>query len=341
MNLKKYTFTIISIIALVAHVFAEKTDIIFLENNDRITGEVKKLEYGKLTLKTNDMSTVLIEWENIRQIKTKDKFEVELKDGTLFFGTLNESPYSMRIRIIQNGSFQDIFRWHIVRITPIKDRFVTRLNGNLDIGFSYTKASEVQQFNFGGDISYRSRIHFVQLKLTSVQTSQPEKDKSMRQSADLLANRYLQNRNYVIAKTTLERNSEMGIDLRVLMGGGLGHDVIKSNSNTMMLVGGVLLNRENTTNTAQSTSVEAIANILYSLFIFADPKTNLDATLALFPNLSTWGRLRVEHELRLNWEFIKDYTLSITYHLSFDNQPVSQDAEKQDWDILLGLGWSL
>mgnify|MGYP006959942083 CR=1 FL=1 len=47
---------------------AERTDVVFLHNGDRITGEVKSLSRGKLEFKTDHMGTVFIEWDDIRKI---------------------------------------------------------------------------------------------------------------------------------------------------------------------------------------------------------------------------------------------------------------------------------
>jgi len=35
----------------------------------------------------------------------------------------------------------------IIEIIPIKDRFLRRLSGDLNIGFNYTKSSNILQFN--------------------------------------------------------------------------------------------------------------------------------------------------------------------------------------------------
>ena len=43
-----------------ATAWAAKTDIVLLKNGDRVTGEVKSLERGKLTLSTDSMGTVYI-----------------------------------------------------------------------------------------------------------------------------------------------------------------------------------------------------------------------------------------------------------------------------------------
>ena len=43
----------------------QKSDTIHLANGDRITGEIKKLEQGKLRLKTSALDTVYVQWDEI------------------------------------------------------------------------------------------------------------------------------------------------------------------------------------------------------------------------------------------------------------------------------------
>lgn len=72
-------------------VIAQKTDIIIMDNGDRITGEVKKLEYGLVTFKTDDAGTISIKWDKIASLTGKDTFEVETEEGNVYFGSILES----------------------------------------------------------------------------------------------------------------------------------------------------------------------------------------------------------------------------------------------------------
>ena len=43
----------------------DKTDVVILKNGDHVSGEIKSLERGKLSLSTDSMGTVKIEWEDV------------------------------------------------------------------------------------------------------------------------------------------------------------------------------------------------------------------------------------------------------------------------------------
>ena len=71
-------------------VAAQKTDVVRLRNGDEITGEIKRLDRGRLEYSTDDMGTVNIEWDEIDALSSVFTFEVELGSGTRFLGTLLE-----------------------------------------------------------------------------------------------------------------------------------------------------------------------------------------------------------------------------------------------------------
>src|SRR5690348_3335549 len=66
-----------------------KTDVVTLANGDRITGEITKLERGRLEYKTDDIGTLYLEWDKLVSLVTATRLvEVELADGRTFLGTL-------------------------------------------------------------------------------------------------------------------------------------------------------------------------------------------------------------------------------------------------------------
>ena len=70
---------------------AQYTDVIILENGDRITGEVKGVMSGQLELKTAYMGTVYINWEDIYDLVSHEGLQIELQDGERIVGTLDKS----------------------------------------------------------------------------------------------------------------------------------------------------------------------------------------------------------------------------------------------------------
>ena len=101
-------------------VSGEKTDVVILINGDRITGEIKKLDRGKLEYSTDDMGKVYIEWDKINRIWSMDRFEIRLDTGERYIGQIREAPEpeKMVVAAVEESTVIDLIR--IVQIDPLE-----------------------------------------------------------------------------------------------------------------------------------------------------------------------------------------------------------------------------
>src|SRR5215472_9144275 len=72
----------------------DKTDVVMLRNGDRLSGDIVSLEFGILTLKTDNMSTLSIEWPAVRSVQSKFAFAIERRDGSKYDGVIKTSEDS-------------------------------------------------------------------------------------------------------------------------------------------------------------------------------------------------------------------------------------------------------
>ncbi|MCU0407194.1 MAG: hypothetical protein MUE64_09585 [Ignavibacteriaceae bacterium] len=164
----KSLFTSILILLINISALAQKTDVVILNNGDKITGEVKYLRVGILTYKTDNMETVEIQWNKIKSIETKNFFEVEVSDGRVFYGSISPSHDEGMMTVNGVTIDHNLFMKYIARINRIKESFWDILDGHIKLGFSFTKASQVGQLSLGGSAKYRTKIYFSELSLNSV-----------------------------------------------------------------------------------------------------------------------------------------------------------------------------
>ena len=119
-----------------------KTDAVTLANGDRITGEVKRLERGRLEFSTDDAGTLYLEWDKLVSLVANRRFEVVTGDGRRFLGTLGPAtPGAIAVVIDSTAVVLTIPDVTIIR--PIGASFWSKLDGSADIGFSYTKSSGI------------------------------------------------------------------------------------------------------------------------------------------------------------------------------------------------------
>src|SRR5215204_5576072 len=128
-------------------VAAVKTDIVELRNGDRITCEIRKLERGKLTVKTDGLGTVAIEWDDVERVSSKASYDVELQSGVRLFGSLERSDPGAMVVGAAPGGVRTLLG-EIVRIAPVGGTLWRRLDGTVDAGFSFAQANVQTDWSF-------------------------------------------------------------------------------------------------------------------------------------------------------------------------------------------------
>jgi putative salt-induced outer membrane protein YdiY len=320
---------------------AAKTDAVLLVNGNTITGEIKSLEFGALRYSTDSMGTVSIDWEDIVSITTKQTLQVEVSDGTRYFGRLDSASDRFEIKVITLSDEVDLHTSRIVRMTPIdaEESFLERLDGSFALGFDSEKSSDVTTLRTTADISYRTRQYLVGLQATVNNTTQAEDETRNRTNIRGNYQRFRDNRWFTDWFSGWERHDELGIQSRVSGGGALGRYLVQTNRNQLSLTGG--LNITSTDFTGGDPSTETVEGRIQVRFLHRnlDPEANITFTTNIFPLLEDLGQYRAESELIFRREFVEDLFFDVTLSHSYTTNPPT-DANKTDYTLTTSIGYS-
>lgn len=318
----------------------ERTDIVVLNNGDRVTGEIRNLEAGILELKTDTMGTVFIEWRFISKLISKTQQSVESADGRRWLGNLQKPDKGDHILVNTAEGTIDLPPTEVVSVWPVAATFLDKVNLDVSLGFDYSKATDITNFNLGIDFRHRSDEVLTEATLRSDMTRQSVGDDQNRQDL-YITQQFLQPeqkfRSWLVG---LDSNEALGVDLRLYGGGAIGKYFIKTNNKWLSVSGGLLATQENAQDGFDEVNLEALASARYRFFRYATPERNFDTSLSVFPSLTDFGRVRIKLRSTFKLEFIRDMFWSMEFYASHDNQPLSADVEKTDYGIITGLGWS-
>ena len=286
----KYILLIVTLV-LLNHLnsFSQKTDKILLDNNDWITGEIKKLDYGKLSLKTSAAGTIQIKWDQIYQLKSDKYFEIGLGKGVKYYGSLDvtEGDDKYKVLVIMDDEQVVIDMNRIVEITQIKSRFWAKLDGNIDLGYSYTKGSDVKQWNSSFRLDYRPSKSLTTISGNSIFTEQPERDATSKQDLGFSYRRFLGKNLAYSGFGALQQNSELGINLRSSLGVGMSKNWLRSNMQRFITTVGVIVNQEQGTNLdGRQANFEGLIRTEYKVFRYRDPEIDITAYFDFFPSFN-------------------------------------------------------
>jgi len=329
-----------SLLAGASPLFAQKTDVLVLKRGDSITGEVKELNRGKLSYKTDDMSTLSIEWDKIAHLTSTNYFDVENRLGVRFFGQLAASEEPGELLIILSDTVR-VRMINIVGISRIRASFWSRLDGYVDLGFDFQKANNNRQLNGSGEVKYRGEKWASKLSGTTYFQRQEGADETSRNDLSLEGRRLFGNHWSAVVFGSLEQNQQIGLDLRKTFGFGAVREVIHTNK--MTFSGAATLayanedysNDEGTTNTLQAPLQGDFA-----FFLFDSPKTDITSDLTLTPILNDLGRWRIDFNARLSYELISDFTIGFRFFDNFDSRQPSTGESSNDFGMTFSLGYT-
>jgi hypothetical protein len=320
--------------------WADKTDVVFLKNGDRVTGEIKGLDKGILELSTDHMGTVFIEWRDIEEVVSTTGQSIELTNGQRFYGELSKPEITDMVNVETGGGTVGLSIDDIIAMYPVGAGFWDRLDISASLGFSWDKGSSVGRYTVGMDTEYRDPAFITRANFIMEITTQEGRDNSKRATLDAHHLRFKMNKQYLGYFGSLERNDELGLDLRTLLGAGYGWVPVRSNNNWFSLAAGLDVNREIPTDGESSTNLEAVGMVRYEYYRYSQPKRKFSANLAVFPGLTDWGRWRANFTTDFRWELISDLFWNLNFYASFDSSPISENASKSDYGITSSLGYN-
>jgi hypothetical protein len=325
--------------ALASPAWAQKTDTVVLANGDRFTCDVKLLQYGQLKVTTDDLGTVYIEWGKIAAVTTSGTFQVETATGLRLLGQLATSRYGSLDVITATGTVA-IDMPTVVYLAPIGSSFWSRLDGNLDLGLSYTQSSGVAQLNVSGSTTFRRPNQSLTLSGSSNYTHQENADDTWRQTVQFSSTRSFRQQALWMLLGGFDRNPELGYNLRSTVSAALGRYLRRSNRAVFGIGGGLSVNEELPVDGDAVTNIEALMSVRQSYFTYDFPKTSMTTSADVLPSLSQWGRLRVEFNSSIKREVVHDFTIGLTAYDSYDSRPPTAEARKNDIGFSLTIGWT-
>ena len=319
---------------------APKVDVVVLQNGTRVVGEIKSMQKARLELGTDDMGTIQVEWGNVVQVTAPEFFEVEKMGGGLLFGSLRPGPGEGVLEVVADWGTEALPLREVARIQRVKSGFWERFKGSIDVGASYTSASELLQLELDGDLRFRRPKFEALAKANAVLTQQPDVDETRRSSLTVGYTRLFSNRQRVFTQATLEQNRELGYELRGGVLGGWAWTLVRDAGNELVSGAGLSVNREKPVEGESTTNLEAAAGFNYSNFAYDFPNTDIQVSAMGYLGLNQWGRYRLEASASLRRELFSDFYFGLKGYESYDSEPATEGAQKNDWGLTLTLGYS-
>ncbi|MGO9932685.1 MAG: DUF481 domain-containing protein [Steroidobacteraceae bacterium] len=330
---------IVLLFAAIPALARDKTDVVTLQNGDRLTGEIIQLEHGQLELKTDAMGTVYIEWPKVAALSSPVVFMVEQLGGKHEFGRLGGS--NGHLIVDDEGRLTDLPVTDVARLGPVQDTFLARVRGSTSVGVNYTQASSIKVGSFRFDAEYRGRNTLASLSASADITSSRDSNTNQRLLIDYSERFYLEDTRFWAVLGSFERNPELGIDGRPQAGLAVGESLIRRPESDLVAYVGLAVNHESVDQSGDDRSnLLGVAGLDWRIYRFSVPETTLTSSLKIFPYLSDIGRVRARMDVTLQRKFTSSLSLNLSLYDDYDSRPPGTQVENNDYGIVTSLGYT-
>ena len=307
---------------------------IHLKDGSIVFGSVLKLSDGDdLVVDTEYMDEVTIEWAAIEEIRDTDVVEVELFDGTRYFGEISVTEGDLTVSGDQQVTVSPN---RVFTLDEVNEGFWDSLGLYADLGMNVVRGNnQVTQVSLGVGTSYETRNHEFSVDATSIINEQTD-------AADTRRATLTSNYTYKFATSWLasglfqfESDEQQGLDGRSLFGAAIGNRVINQRRHRLEVNAGLVLNSEDFELTPREESMEGLLGGAYRMRTLVD----FDVSMYVFPSLEGDGRYRSQIDTTLSIDLIADLDFKVTAYDRYDSDPPIGN-DKHDTGITVGLSWS-
>jgi len=332
-------------------------DQIILKNGDRVTGSIVKKEGKNLTVKTDVMGTVTIPWDQVTDLKTGETLNVVLSGQTeeppaVTKATISATNGQVTLSPAQGGAVTVAPE----RIEAIRDAveqqsyermlrpgLLQLWTGTLSFGLAGT-AGNARTSTFSTNVTASRTTHG---DMTSMYFNSVKSSASINGVNSATANairggwkygRHVGPRMEVSAFNDWEHDRFQNLDLRFVIGGGLGYRSWKSKRGELSLQAGVDYDRDKFSATDDTSALARISSEGYfgNDFNFKlNGATKLVQSFRMFNNLSDTGQYRANFDLSADTRLRKWLDWNLTFSDHYFSNPI--DARRAN-DILYTTG---
>lgn len=340
------TLFITGLIVFLGNSLSAQIDSLTMSTGETLVGEVKNLKQGIVVIETDySDSDFNVEWDKVAYISTERKFIVTTSSGDRFHGSLKTAdgnPEQVVIDDEEKGpSTMDII--DVVYLKSVDDKFLSRIDLLMSVGYTLTKANESHQFSARLNAGYLSSKFGVDLSFSAVRSTQKpeeEKIKTSRTEGGAGFRFFIIRDWFALVSADFLQSTEQKLHLRSLSKGGIGNYIVNNNKMYFVLLGGAAWNYEDYSDITISdrNSAEAFAGVEYNIFDIGD--LDLKTSVFAYPGITEGGRFRTDFNFDLKYEFPLDFFINLGFTLNYDNMPV-EGASESDYVLQTTFGWEL
>ncbi|HEY6327752.1 MAG TPA: DUF481 domain-containing protein [Blastocatellia bacterium] len=323
-------------------------DQVTLKNGDRVTGSIVKKDGNSLTIKTDQFGVITTSWDQVDSIRTDKPLNVVLQDGRTVQGMLVSS--GGKVEVATASTTVSVTPAEIATIRDAGEQEVyERLQnpswvqlwaGTATVGFAGTAGNaKTLTFTTGVNAARVTNTDKTSVYLTIIKASALVNGKSDETAQAVRGgigyNHNLTPRLFANVFNDWEYDKFQNLDLRFVLGGGLGFHAIRTGRSQLDLLGGAGYNHSHFSTPLTRNAAELYWGDDYALKV--NSVTSLVQSYRMFNNLTDAGIYRVNFDVGASTKLSK----WLNWNISLSDRYLSEPApgrKTNDFLYTTGLG---
>ncbi|HVW85588.1 MAG TPA: DUF481 domain-containing protein [Bryobacteraceae bacterium] len=319
-----------------------------MKNGDRVTGSIVKKDDKNLTIKSDQFGIITTAWDQVASVRTDEPINVVLSDGRTAQGTLETSDG--RIHVVTPSARLEVAPAEVSALRNADEqKAYERLqrpgwgelwSGTGSIGFAGT-AGNAKTLTFTTGVTAarvtrndKTSVYFNTIKASALVNGKSA-DTAQAIRGGVGYDHNLSSRVFANVFNDWEYDKFQNLDLRFVIGGGLGFHAIKTDRSQLDLLAGADYNRSKFSTPFTRNSAEVFWGDEYSLKVSS--ATSLVQSFRMFNDLTNTGTYRVNFDIGASTKISKwlNWNLSLSDRFLSDPAP---GRKTNDFLYTTGLG---
>jgi hypothetical protein len=326
----------------------DHTDIIVMQNGDRITGEIKSLEAGVLKIDVAYVDgAISVQWSKVARIESKQPFIIHTEDGSVYTGALGtpaapDAGQSITLLVAEGNESVVVEKAKVVKLGETSQQFFQSLSGAINLGLVYAKGNNATQYNLGADVEYRQERWGFEGSLSSNLSANSGSNTATHNQLSLATYRLMGRKNYFYsAFGGVLQSSAQGIDAQTSLGFGVGRYFKNTNRVRISVLGGFIWYSGRYQPSVAPIPTEQVYGgaIVTDLSIFLFKKTNLSARTIVAPAFSDPGRVFVNTNVSYYLKLFSNLSWNLSFYGNWDTKPPGT-LSGSDYGYSSGIAWT-
>ena len=300
-------------------------DQVTLKNGDRITGTITTADNTSLNLKTDAAGTLAIKWDAVQAVSSDQPLYFTSKAGQVVVGTVSTTDGKFQVAT-ESGGTVALNKDDIKNIrSESEQKAYGAWGGFLDAGLSLSRGnSETTNLTVGATATRTTEKDKASGFLNSIysrsKTNGVDLTTANAVHAGLRFDFNLSDKIFAFVFTDFDRDRFQQLNLRNVLGGGLGYHVVKTDATNFDLYGGGSLDQEYFSTLDRKSGELLVGETFDRKFSGA---FSVKEKLEFYPNLSDTGQYRVVFDAAAVTKMTKIFSWELDASDRYISNPVN------------------